>query len=242
MTTRAIHLRAKKRASQRGLSIVEFMVGTAIGLFVVGGALKVFVDLFDNNRRQLVEVRLNQDLRAAADIISRDLRRSGYWENATLGVAQTPVDNPFANANVTGMTANSLTYTYDRSRDGAFAAVTDQSGFQLTGYVLQMRVGNGWQNLTDPATVQVTSFTVDTSAGAEQVVSRAAYCPCVSSAGPTRCDPAVVDASANRPVVVMRRANIEIQGRATTDNTMTRQVVETVRLRNDEVRGVCPPA
>ena len=48
----------KRRAhTQRGLSIIEFMVGIAIGMFVVGGAVKVFIDLFTNNRRQLVEVR-----------------------------------------------------------------------------------------------------------------------------------------------------------------------------------------
>jgi prepilin peptidase dependent protein B len=63
---------------QRGLSIIELMVGVAIGMFIIGGAIKLFVDMFGNNRRLLIETRVNQDLRATADIIARDLRRAGY--------------------------------------------------------------------------------------------------------------------------------------------------------------------
>ena len=232
----------KRRAhTQRGLSIIEFMVGIAIGMFVVGGAVKVFIDLFTNNRRQLVEVRLNQDLRAAADIIVRDLRRSGYWENAGTGLSPTPQPNPFANTAETTIAANAVNYAYDRDRDGALTAASERAGFQLSGNVIEMRVGNGWQPLTDPNTVQVTNFTIENNASAEQVVSRAQYCQCVSSSGPTRCDPAVVAALPNRPLMVIRWVDILIEGRATTDNTMTRQVRESVRLRNDEVRGDCPP-
>jgi prepilin peptidase dependent protein B len=240
MKEQSLCLRSK-RAAQRGLSIVELMIGTAIGLFVVGGALKLFVDLFDNNRRQLVEVRLNQDLRAAADIIARDLRRSGYWAGAGTGVSGTPQLNPFANTTETVLGANSVTYAYDRDNDGVLTGASERAGFQLTGNVIEMRVGNAWQPLTDPNTVQITNFSIQNSATGERTVSRADFCRCVSSTGPTRCDPAVVAAGANAPQVVMRWVDILIQGRATGDNTMTRQITESVRLRNDEVRGDCPP-
>lgn len=235
------HRPSRRARKQRGLSIVEFMVGIAIGLFVVGGAIKVFVDLFTNNRRQLVEVRLNQDLRSAADIIARDLRRSGYWAGAATGVREPPVANPFADATVTTVAATEIGYAYDRDNNGALAATAEQAGFRLSGNVLQMLVGGTWQPLTDPAIVQVTNFSVQNNASAEQVVSRAQFCPCVSSTGPTRCDPAVVNTLANRPLMVVRWVDILIEGRATNDNTMTRQVRESVRLRNDEVRGTCPP-
>jgi prepilin peptidase dependent protein B len=232
------HRPSSPAREQRGLSIVEFMVGIAIGLFVVGGAIKVFVDLYSNNRRQLVELRLNQDLRAAADIIARDLRRSGYWENAASGVAQTAVPNPFANATVTGIASNSVTYAYDRDRDGTLTASAEQTGFRLTGNVIEMRIGGAWQQLTDPNSIRVTAFSVDNAASATQTFSSADYCPCVSANPP--CDPAVVAASASAPLVVKRWVNIAITGHAPTDTTMTRQIVEAVRLRNDEVRGVCP--
>lgn len=232
------HRRPRTAHRQRGLSIVELMVGTAIGLVVVSGAIKVFVDLFSNNRRQLVEVRLNQDLRAAADIIARDLRRSGYWENAASGVAVAATDNPFVNDTVTTIGANQITYAYDRNRDGILTPNTEQSGFRLTGSVIEMRVAGGWQQLTDPGSVEITAFSVQNAASATQTFSSAEYCPCVSASTP--CDPAVVAASASAPLVVKRWVNIVISGRAPTDATMTRQIVEAVRLRNDEIRGDCP--
>jgi len=32
-----------------------------------------------DNRRLLLEAQMQQDMRTAADLISRDLRRAGYW-------------------------------------------------------------------------------------------------------------------------------------------------------------------
>jgi prepilin peptidase dependent protein B len=238
MSHRPIHRQAASR--QRGLSIVEFMVGSAIGLFIVGGAIKVFIDLFSNNRRQLVELRVTQDMRAAADIVARDLRRSGYWENALLGVAPaaSAASNPFANATVTTVAANQVTYAYDRDRSGTFVGVTDESGFRLTGNVIEMRVGGAWQQLTDPSAIQITAFNIANAASSTQTFSSAAYCPCVSANPP--CNPVTVAAGANAPQVVMRWLNIEITGQAPNDPATSRRIVEAVRLRNDEVRGTCP--
>jgi prepilin peptidase dependent protein B len=78
--------------SQFGLSIIELMVGVAIGMFIIGGAIKLFVDMFGNNRRLLIEARVNQDLRAAADIIARDVRRAGYWSGAASAFASSAPD------------------------------------------------------------------------------------------------------------------------------------------------------
>jgi len=236
----SIHRSLKRSArAQSGLSIVEFMVGTAIGMFVVGGAITVFVDLFNNNRRQLVEVRLNQDLRAAADIVARDLRRSGYWQNALSGVSAALVSNPYTSATQTVVAANSVTYAYDRDGDNAVSAA-EASGFRLntTNNTIDMLVGGAWQPLTDPNTVRVTNFTIQNAANTTQAVPMTQYCPCI---GAGTCDQATVAAGANAPQAVKRWVNIVIEGRAATDATMpARRIVEAVRLRNDELRGACP--
>ena len=67
------------RQRQTGLSLVELMVGVAVGLFVVAGATLVVSNQLGDNRRLMLETQIQQDLRAAADLIARDLRRSGYW-------------------------------------------------------------------------------------------------------------------------------------------------------------------
>ena len=71
---------------QRGLSIVELMVGVAIGLFVVAAASMLVVTQLSDNRRLTLETQVQQDLRATADIITRELRRAGHWGKARDGV------------------------------------------------------------------------------------------------------------------------------------------------------------
>jgi prepilin peptidase dependent protein B len=227
--------------SQRGLSIIELMVGVAIGMFVIGGAIKLFVDMFGNNRRLLIESRVNQDLRATADIIARDLRRAGYWQGASAAFnaapGSAPALNPFADANVA---ATSITYAYDRGA-GASAA-----GFSFANNQIYMVVGGALQPLTDPATVRITRFEIANSASTVQWADLAQHCPCVGlgATAPGGCSVAAIvalpEGSASRPQVGARWVDIIIEGEATTASAVRRQVVESVRLRNDQLRGACP--
>ena len=71
------------RRGQRGLSLVELLVGLALGLLVVaGGAALLARQHLREHRALLLEARLMQDLRTAADLVARDLRRAGYWGDA----------------------------------------------------------------------------------------------------------------------------------------------------------------
>lgn len=51
---------------QRGLSLIELLVGCTVGLLIAGGATKLFVEHLRDSRRLLLEARLHQDLRATA--------------------------------------------------------------------------------------------------------------------------------------------------------------------------------
>jgi prepilin peptidase dependent protein B len=224
------------------LSIVELMIGVAIGMFIVGGAIKLFVDMFSNNRRLLVEARVNQDLRATADIIARDLRRAGYWQGASpafnTAPGAAPAPNPFGPASAA---ATSITYAYDRGA-GASAA-----GFSFANNQIYMVVGGASQPLTDPATVRITRFEIANSASTVQWADLAQHCPCVgrgaSAPGGAGCTIAdmlsLPEGAASRPQVGTRWVDIIIEGEATAASAVRRQVVESVRLRNDELRGAC---
>jgi type IV pilus assembly protein PilW len=74
------------RRGQHGLSIVELMVGVTIGLLVVAAATVMISGQLVENRRLLVEAQLQQDLRAASDIITRDIRRAGGLGERTIGI------------------------------------------------------------------------------------------------------------------------------------------------------------
>ncbi len=224
------------KRSQRGLSIVELMVGVAIGMFVVGGAIKLFVDMFSNNRRQLLEVRVNQDLRAAADIIARDLRRAGYWQAASAAYNVAPGSAPATNnyaANIT-LSANAISYAYDRG------AAPSAAGFSFANNQIYTLIGGAVQPLTDPGTVRITRFEIANSASGTHWNELWQHCPCVSVAsGVSGACPPNFSSSASRPQVGSTWVDIIIEGEATAASAIRRQVVESVRLRNDQLRGEC---
>lgn len=250
-TMRLMHRRsAVMRRSQRGLSIIEFLVGLTVGLFVVGGATKLFVDYLGANRRALIETRVNQDLRAAADLIVRDLRRASYWRNAAAGiytgVAAPTLTNPYGAITMDGGTG-ALTYSYSKDDVDNLNTATEQFGVMANGE-LRLLMGGQWRQLTDPNTVTVNQADLSITVTPERVVDLSGSCPCL---GKLTCsknsfkdpdpDTGVTGVNfPNRPRVIVRQFALEITGHATNDSSVVRQIRETVRPRNDLATGACP--
>jgi prepilin peptidase dependent protein B len=220
---------SRSRHSQRGLSIVELLVGVAVGLFIVGGAIKLIIDHLADNRRLLVETRVSQDLRSAADIVARDLRRSGYWQNAIAGVVYPAASNPYRTSTPASGAASEVTYFYSRDAAENNAVNTgvgqpnETFGFRLAASAVEMQTAAGtWQPVTDPNTVQVTAFSVTP---AHQTLSLGQFCTPVCALGSPGC-----------PSVVVRRFDITLVGNAPPPNAAVQRRVEvTVRPRNDEI-------
>jgi len=249
---------------QRGLSIVELLVGVAIGLFIVGGALKLFADYVNNNRRLVLETRVNQDLRAAADLIARDLRRAGYWGDSTGGVVTTnakpiPSTSPYATVGPTSASgvASATTYSYSQGTENNTLDTNENFGFRLNSGVLQYLQGGNWQAITDSNTVTVTGFSVTP---AYSCISLAQYCPGSASAGCAVCttangkldangcptatcadtgSPLSTNGLAGCPRLTVRRYNIALQGTSATDSAVVRSLQEAVRVRNEQFTGAC---
>ncbi len=227
-----------QRMRQRGLSIVELMVGVAVGLFVVAAASMLVATQLSDNRRLTLETQVQQDLRATADIITRELRRSGHWAKARDGVAQPANTNPYDAVTMADGSAfadgvpspGGVLMSYARSGDEtAENNVVDSAeslGFQLSNGVVRTRLGNGgWQDLTDGATLNVTAFTLTMSI---QPIKLECVKPCP---GPGDC----------RPELQVRDITIDITGQAAHDSSVQRSLRSNVRLRNDAVvAGTCP--
>jgi len=214
---------------QRGLSIVEMLVGIAIGLFIVAGTTKLFVESVVGNRRLMLQARVNQDLRAAADLVARDLRRAGYWQASTSGASWPAAANPYRAVTPIGNAGASIaTFAYSRNNENNVRDVGDEAGFQLSSGVLRMRNGStAWQELTDPTVVAITEFTVTPVITS---VSLGPYCTPTCSAGAAGC-----------PAVNVRRYDIVIKGRSVSDASVVRQLNESIRVRNDELSSAsCP--
>ena len=231
---------ARSPSRQRGLSIVELLVGVAIGLFVVAAAAMLVSTQLSDNRRMLLETQIQQDLRATADIITRELRRSGHWELARKGVAvnsTAPASNPYTAittsdggaAMADGQVDSTVLLVYSRSTSESTENSTvddgEKIGFRLSTGVIQTQLGSGnWQALTDANTMTVTAFTLRMDIERNDLAC-AKDCAGLASCPPTQ---------------DVRVFTVDITGQATHDAAVQRSLRSKVRLRNDLVAGACP--
>jgi type IV pilus assembly protein PilW len=142
----------------RGLSIVELMIGIAIGMFILAGATLVLTTQLGDNRRLLLEAQMQQDMRAAADMIARDIRRAGYWAHAYClvwpaeDIASLPAEckdaagaqlaNPYVAMTPQAAPAGTPSVVYDRSTDEEGVVFgTDDNGVDTTPNRPRERVG-----------------------------------------------------------------------------------------------------
>lgn len=221
----------------RGLSLVELMVGIAVSLFVVAAAALLTSSQLADNRRLLLETQLQQDLRATADIITRDLRRSSYWQNSDTGVpapdSATVVPNVHAALAVNTSTSSTVYYRYYRTFGEAVF------GFRRTAAgVIQSCQSDGseplgpcttvpWQDLTDARTMNVTELTIDDErtglAANDDLVTLPCPHPCADGT------------SACWPKVGVREFTVEIRAQARNYAEVQRTLRSSVRVRNDRV-------
>lgn len=224
------------RRCSRGLSLVELMVGVAVGLFIVAGASFLAVNQLGDNRRMSLEMQVQQDLRATADLIARDLRRGGYWGAAETGVwysgGPNVKSNPYSATDPSTNAALTEEVNYQYSRDADFDDVDDDQerfGFKLDAgdHTIRMRVGGAWQALTDSNVLKVTRFDVTLNT---QSVTLSCFKECPGPGGATAC----------WPTQALRRFTVLIEGEAVSDANVKRSVSSSVRLRNDGTAGACP--
>ncbi|HRP28880.1 MAG TPA: prepilin-type N-terminal cleavage/methylation domain-containing protein, partial [Burkholderiaceae bacterium] len=150
-------------AARRGFTLVELLVGLALALLVVAGGGALLTSQIRDHRALVLEARLMQDLRTAADLVARDLRRAGYWGDAGAGVWSAdaaPRDNPYAALAPDDAASDAASLRY--SRDTAENHVVDgneQFGFRLRNRAIEIQLGSGnWQALTDATLLAVTEF------------------------------------------------------------------------------------
>lgn len=218
--------------AQRGLSIVELLVGVVIALFIVAAGATLLSSHLRENRALLLEARLMQDLRTAADLVARDLRRAGYWGAAIDGVwsagASGVAANPYAALAPAAAASDAASFRYSRdANENGVVDSNEQFGFRLRNGAIEMQLGaNNWQALTDAGTLAITAFTVTPTV---QSVSLDTFCATPCPPGATACP----------PQQLVRSLALTVTGRLAADASVVRSVRAAVRLRNDVVVGAC---
>lgn len=222
-----------------GFSLVELMIAITLGLVIVTGVLSLFLSAVRSNSDNLKATRLHQELRTAMAVMVRDIRRAGAWARAADSVV-TPAANPFTDtANTTDLTINDatatvtgncITYTYDTPPPPPSPPINPPTppnglidndeyyGFRLSSSAVQMRTGGAsagshgctagsWEGLTDPDTTTITALTFT-----------------------RRETPVALGGGGNR---IIRDVTITLTGVSATDATVSRTLIENVRIPND---------
>ena len=234
--------RSPARTLSHGLSIVEMLVGMTIGLYIVAGSSALFVANVASSRRLALETRINQDLRATLDLMTRDLRRGGYWGDALAGTIASASSgatqtNPYAMVSA-GPTDDPKQVLYSYTRDATENNKLDSNevfGFRLASGTIQMCMGGSiaasctnWQALSNTDIVTISGFSITPN---ETEIDLRAVCAinCADTAVTPAC-----------PRIRIRRYDIALTGTATTDPTLSRTLRSKVRVRNDALLGSCP--
>jgi type IV pilus assembly protein PilW len=218
-------MRHLSRAAQRGLSLVELMVGISIGLFIAGAATLVVTSQLADTRRLLLDTQLQQDLRATVDIVTRELRRAGSVGGTTRaqeGIWFPTASNVFENPWIVitpddGEASDSVKFGYRRSpgNEGPF-------GFKLESGTIKSLIGGVWQELTDGRIMRVTAFRVTPDA------PQSFQIPC-----PRKCPDGSTDCW---PTLAVRGYEVLITAESRVDPALVRTLRSHVRVRNDAVR------
>lgn len=109
-----------------GFSLVELMVALAAGLVISGAAVAFLLSSFKSNGEYVQSTRLTQELRNSLDVVTRDLRRAGYDDDALKYLSNSTI-SPFSKMRLVnpGAANSCIIYAYDRAGGVAGEVNTD---------------------------------------------------------------------------------------------------------------------
>ena len=178
----------KSLLCQSGLSIVELMVGVVVGLIVVSGVVAIYGVIARSSAEILGSAKLNEELRAAMDMMVGDIRRAGVWVPSSID-ERSKTTNPYTDRDKTPMTdinisagGKCIEFAYDASYLGAGATPDNNNdfyGYKYTstsdGKAIAARfkrsvdstcttdaIGDDWRRLTDEKNIEILNLSFST--------------------------------------------------------------------------------
>lgn len=146
-----------KRKNQTGLTLIELMIGMVIGLIITAATITLFLTIMKSNADNVKMIRLTQDMRNVMTLITRDIRRTGYWSG--------PVgDNSYiASWNEGLQVGEKISLSYDANAQGDKDA-GDNFEYIFEDGTLKFVKNSQSSPILDDSLIEVTemSFDVDT--------------------------------------------------------------------------------
>ncbi len=230
----------KFKSGQSGVTLIELMIAMSISLVVSLAMVTLMANTLGTSTRTIGMAKLSAELRAAMQIMSRDVRRANYHANfakcfGNLDCRVTLDDNDGdASAYIKSITVqngNCFFYWFDRDSDGDITDDDNVGAFRravVDGVgVIQMTTtrntapsctsGNYWSAITDPKLIDVTAF---------QVNNALSYTDTITGDNATQ---------------TIDKINMSITAELIGDDSITRTIQDIIRVRNDIFAPVVAP-
>lgn len=163
---------AMARDLARGFSLIELMIATAAGAFLLSGLIAVLVTTLQHQTSTLRHAHLEYELHAIIDLIRTDLKRAGAREART--EESPPSNNAFLGLSLPG--ENCILYSYASAPDRAGQpGPEDYAGLRLDDGRLRMKTSDDtcqpdgctdcasghWSTLNDERSTEITAVRFD---------------------------------------------------------------------------------
>lgn len=202
---------------QRGVTLIEMVVGIAISIVIIIVVLGIFSDTVTSSQRIIERGKLDRDLSSIMDIIAADVQRAGYWSNATSSST-----NPFmSGTDDLTVSTNCITLSYDSANDGTVDD-SDRFGYRLTNGAIQFRppgstfsctaASTNWNNLSDPNAITITAFNVTSTNVAVDIDN----------------------STATTDTINQRSVTITLTGQLRNNTNQTQTITRTIVVRNNK--------
>jgi len=243
-----------KMKKQNGYTLIELMIAIALGLIVVGATIAIYISAVGSSSSTIKSARLNHDLEAVMALMISDIKRSGYWGGAVVGVDSR--NNPFTAAatNINIPISTCILYSYDADGDGAVDD-NEHYGFRLIDNTLKMRKTGATTNSADCSdgawdefidgnqlTITALNFSLAPVAAATPFPALSAASRCLNITTDTvtnaaDCADDATNCTAATPcnIAQKRVVNIQLSGRLTSDTAVTKTLSGTVEVRNSRL-------
>jgi type II secretory pathway component PulJ len=222
---------SKLRHAQAGFSLMEAVVSIALSLVVTASMVGLMANSLGTTARIVNMTKLSDDLRNTMQLMTRDVRRTSYNANAMFcygndncdsdGSVTVPADITISNTN------DCFTFLLDRDHDGD-ATENDAGGFRRVVAAngvgaIEMWTGdnepdcaadnNNWVTVTNPASMNVTTFSVDDNLSYDEVIFD--------------------DEAGNTISQKVRKLRVAIDARLVSSAAVTRRIEDVISVRND---------
>ncbi|MDH5232059.1 MAG: hypothetical protein OEY38_18500 [Gammaproteobacteria bacterium] len=217
---------------QTGFTIIEFVIAGAITLLVLNGLMAIFAGTIRTNADSIRITRMTQELRTVLDVMTREIRRAGYYTTAGPDTSNPHGINQINDAGSISGNGDCILYSYDaingqnnrgfRLRNGAIEWSQDDTS--CTG-------GNNWQALTEPSVVTVTSLVFSDNS------------TCTNLTANNDCNPCNVPPKPNTfqlwatgdQILHVRQIDIVMVGQLTNDANFNLNLQDSIRVRNNDL-------